>query len=106
MQERFGANIDSARVLIDVLRGAIENSAVERAKRRLLLLLDAIEGELRLLTTSTKRRAATVANRKAVRDRSKENAPLPRPVARVQAHAQHRARRRAARTSPRSRTLI
>jgi hypothetical protein len=44
-------NIDSARVLVDVLRDAIEDSVSDRAKRRLLLLLEAIEDELRPLTT-------------------------------------------------------
>jgi hypothetical protein len=50
MQASFGANIDSARVLTDALRDAIENTVTDRDKRRLLLLLDAIAGELRLTT--------------------------------------------------------
>lgn len=51
MQERFGTNIHSLRTLIDVLRDAIEETVSKRAKPRLLLLLDAIDGELRQLTS-------------------------------------------------------
>jgi len=36
-------NIATARLLLDVLRDAIETNVTERAKRRLLLLLDAVE---------------------------------------------------------------
>jgi hypothetical protein len=49
MRNRFETNIDSARVLVDALRDAIENSVSDKARRRLLLLLEAIEGELRPL---------------------------------------------------------
>jgi hypothetical protein len=43
-------NLDSVRMLIDVLRQAIEKTVSKRAKPRLLLLLDAIDGELRMST--------------------------------------------------------
>ena len=69
MQERSESNIDSARLLVDVLRGAIEHPVNDSTRRRLLLLLDAIEGELKPLAASKPRRAATVANRKARRHR-------------------------------------
>ena len=49
MLDRFGTNIDSARVLVDVLRDAIESSVNDKEKRRLLLLLQAIDDELRPL---------------------------------------------------------
>jgi hypothetical protein len=49
--ETSATNGDSTKVLIGALRGAIENSVRERAKRRLLLLLDAINLELTNLTT-------------------------------------------------------
>jgi hypothetical protein len=52
MQERLEANVDAVRLLIDVLRDAITDTVADRAKRRLLLLLDAIEIEVRLLMTS------------------------------------------------------
>ena len=41
-------NLDSVRMLIDVLRQAIEKTVSKRAKPRLLLLLDAIDGELQM----------------------------------------------------------
>jgi hypothetical protein len=50
MSERFAASIASAWVLIDALRDAIETTVTARAKRRLLMLLDALDGELQLLT--------------------------------------------------------
>lgn len=53
MQEEFWSNIESAHLLLDVLRSAIENSTTDKARRRLLLLLDAIEGELQPFSTST-----------------------------------------------------
>ena len=61
MQASFGANIDSARVLTDALRDAIENTVTDKAKRRLLLLLEAIAGELRLTTALPR----TVASRRS-----------------------------------------
>jgi hypothetical protein len=69
MDGGLGANIDSAEVLVAVLRGAIETSVADRAKRRLLLLLDAIDGELRPLTSWTKRRAKKSAQRATPRRR-------------------------------------
>jgi hypothetical protein len=50
MEAQSDATLHSARLLIDVLRDAIESSVAERARRRLLLLVDAIDGELRQLT--------------------------------------------------------
>jgi hypothetical protein len=57
MQDGFEANVDSARRLVDVLRDAVEHGVRERAKRRMRLLLDAIDGELQQLPTPAKRRA-------------------------------------------------
>jgi len=46
----MSADIETARLLIDVLRDAIEHIVHERAKRRLLLLVDAVDSELAPLT--------------------------------------------------------
>jgi hypothetical protein len=64
------SNIDSARLLVDVLRGAIEHPLTGSSRRRLLLLLEAIEGELKPLAAPKKPRAATIANRKSRRRRT------------------------------------
>jgi hypothetical protein len=55
MSARLEPSLDSARVIVGALRGAIEHSS-DPDNRRLLLLLDALEGELQPSAASSKRR--------------------------------------------------
>ncbi|HXU68918.1 MAG TPA: hypothetical protein VN947_06290 [Polyangia bacterium] len=56
MSARLEPSLDSARVIVGALRGAIEHGGSDGDNRRLLLLLDALEGELQPSAASAKRR--------------------------------------------------